>query len=338
MIRHRKVIIDPSDRLALWRMKYAKEHGSKPERYTTPEGFDLKENKAYAEHDIFCTMVKAFIRNQTFDIHSTIHNYWRLAFRRSFPEEGGSLLQLCTMIRLKLLKRGFEKNDIENDPEKVIKVRFPEIIPHKFADFKINSQQSEDCMGKKKEEKPEKVDPKKKAGYTRDDADPADDKGKKDKGKKEKKAAFPDPEDMDEEELRDYIKGNDIDYEDDLGFEDKSEYKEASKKDIRKALAKYFEKKSKSKEKVGKPKKARDGDKAGQCRVLCAELLLKKKYTDKKISEMIEEEVGMPYSVKRVARIRDGINEGKRERLGIPAPKPPLEEIGGKKCKKGDDD
>lgn len=51
------------------------------------------------------------------------------------------------------------------------------------------------------------------------------------------------------------------------------------------------------------------------------------KYTDEEIVQKITDELDYPYSVKRVDRLRQGINEGKREKKGIPAPNPPLEPI-----------
>jgi hypothetical protein len=76
-----------------------------------------------------------------------------------------------------------------------------------------------------------------------------------------------------------------------------------------------------------KEPKERSLDKSGQSRLMCVDLLMEKKYTDEEIVQKITDELDYPYSVKRVDRIRQGINEGKREKKGIPAPNPPLEPI-----------
>lgn len=90
-----------------------------------------------------------------------------------------------------------------------------------------------------------------------------------------------------------------------------------------------------SKKAPRKEPKDRKLDKSGQSRLMCVELLMEKKYSDEEIVEKITEELDYPYSVKRVARIRTGINDGKREKQGIPAPNPPLEPIekGGESAK-----
>lgn len=178
MLRHRKEAIDPTDKLAVWRLKYRKEHGDVPVRDKLPEGFDQERYDAFRDHDVFCTMVKAFIKNESIDIQGIIYTYWNLGFKRPFPKEGGSLLQLCTMIRLKLLKRGFERNDIDEDPEEYIKKRFPRLIPHKFFEYQIHSQPKEDVMAKKRDDDDRKDRKKKRS---RDDDDDRKDRKKKDK-------------------------------------------------------------------------------------------------------------------------------------------------------------
>jgi hypothetical protein len=291
-MRHRKEAVDPTDKLAVFKLQYHKEHEGLPTRDRLPDGYDPGNYDAYRDHDAFCTMVKAFIKDETFDIQGIIYTYWRLGFKRPFPKEGGSLLQLCTMIRLKLLHKGFERNEIvTEDPKECIVKRFPHLIPHKFTNYKIYSQPTEEVMGKSR--KDEDKDDKKKKGkrkksYTRDDEDDELDDRKDRKSKDRKKKKGDDSDDKDKK----------------------------------------------------KKKKKKKTDSSGQCRIMCAELLMKRKYTDEQISEMIEDEIGEKYSPARVNRIREGINNGVREKQGIPAPKPPLEEIvkGGKKKSSRDDD
>jgi len=108
-------------------------------------------------------------------------------------------------------------------------------------------------------------------------------------------------------------------------LKDKEKRKRPAEERIRKGK-RVDKDKSRAKSSKKTPSKKKDEPDAGTCRVLCAELILKQKYTDEEISDLIEEETGLTYSVKRVARIRKGINEGKRERLGIPAPDPAIPE------------
>jgi hypothetical protein len=92
----------------------------------------------------------------------------------------------------------------------------------------------------------------------------------KKKGKSSGKKKAPDFDEMEEEELRDFVKDNDLDIEDDLGFEDKKEYKSADEDDLKKALAKWSKKSKKSddddddekekKEKGKKKKKSKGSD------------------------------------------------------------------------------
>lgn len=274
MVRHRREAIDPKDKLAVWRLNYRKKYGDSPPRDRMPEGYDANRYNAFRDHDVFCWEVKAFLRDETRDIQGIIYNYWRIGFKRPFPKEGGSLYQLCTAIRLKLLRRGFELNNIDEDPEDCIKKRFKQLIPHRMRDYKINSQPKEEIVMSK-----------------RDDDDRNDRKKKKKKG---------------------YSAEDDDDQDD----------RRSRKK-----------KKSKGDDDQKKKKKSKDRDQSAQCRIMCAELLMERKYTDDEISELIEDEIGIKYSAARVNRIREGINNGVR---GKP-PTPPLEEIekgGGKKKKK----
>lgn len=293
-MRHKKeIIIDPSDHLAVWREQYRKDHPGGISKSPYPEGFNYGLYDAYKDHDQFCWTIRAYIRDGVFDIHGIIHSYWQLATSLSFPEEGGSLSELCYTIRRKLLKRGFKRNRIHRDVEDAIEKRFPKLIPHRLVNLQINPFIEEDFMGKKKDEDEDLKKRKKKKGYSSEDDDQDDESDRKKKKKKKSKSKKDEDDDDDDDDR-------------------KNKKKKKSKKD----------------------------DSSGQCRVMCAELLMKRKFTDAQISEMIEDEIGKAYSVARVARIREGINEGKRERLGIPKPKPPLEEIvkGGKKKKRDDDD
>lgn len=79
-----------------------------------PEGFDEKEYKAHLDADAFMWMLYwASNPDHKFDLDETINYWWKRAYNKPFPDEGGIAADLVDRVYCRLIDRGHDSKRIE---------------------------------------------------------------------------------------------------------------------------------------------------------------------------------------------------------------------------------
>ena len=137
-MRHKiKFKIDPTDKLAIWKekRKYRKVNSFKI------KGWDPVLHDIIKDHDLFCTILNSYIRDERFiAIERFINEQWGLLKKRPFPEEGGILNEIVLKLRRRLICKGLKRNHDRRDPTAFLNTRWTRLIPHTLKNYLINKR------------------------------------------------------------------------------------------------------------------------------------------------------------------------------------------------------